>query len=92
MAVYDKLRGELAAFDARPLGLDFEIPMFFFQGARDAYAVTSEVEAYAAEIRAPGKAIVLVKDGGHSCVFLRDEFLNFLNAHVRPAAAQPAAG
>jgi pimeloyl-ACP methyl ester carboxylesterase len=86
MATYEKLRGEMLAFDARRLGLNFEVPMFFFQGERDAYSVTSEVRAYEAEIQAPKKLLVLVAGGGHSCIFMRDEFLRLLNIHVRPVA------
>jgi pimeloyl-ACP methyl ester carboxylesterase len=86
MATYEKLRGEMLAFDARRLGLEFGVPMFFFQGERDAYSVTSEVRAYEAEIRAPKKMLVLVEGGGHSCIFMRDGFLRLLNSHVRPVA------
>jgi pimeloyl-ACP methyl ester carboxylesterase len=92
MAMYARVRPELMAFDACRLGLDFKVPIFFFQGDQDAYSVTSEVQAYAAEIQAPQKKIVLVPGGGHGCFFLRDDFLNLLNGHVRPAAAKPAAG
>jgi pimeloyl-ACP methyl ester carboxylesterase len=87
MAAYEKLRSELLAFDARRLGMGFEIPMFFFQGDRDAFTVTSEVQAYAAEIRAPRKRVVLIPGGGHSAFFLRDELLALLNQHLRPLAA-----
>jgi len=84
METFAKLKGEIAGFDARRLGMQFDVPMFFFQGERDAYSVTSEVEAYEAEIQAPNKMIVLVRGGGHSCYFMRDEFLALLNRHVVP--------
>jgi pimeloyl-ACP methyl ester carboxylesterase len=85
METFARLKDEMAGFDARRLGLRFDVPMFFFQGERDAYSVTSEVQAYEAEIQAPNKMIVLVKGGGHSCYFMRDEFLALLNRHVVPA-------
>ncbi|HYL36632.1 MAG TPA: alpha/beta hydrolase [Bryobacteraceae bacterium] len=85
-AAYDELRPELMTFDARALGLDFGVPMFFFQGERDAYSVTSEVQAYAIEIRAPQKIFVPIEGGGHSSFYLRDYFLHLLNVHVRPVA------
>jgi pimeloyl-ACP methyl ester carboxylesterase len=86
LAAYTKMRGEIVAFDARRLGPDFAVPMFFFQGDHDAFTVTSDVEAYAAEIRAPKKAFALIEGGGHSAVFMRDEFLGLLTRFVRPLA------
>ena len=89
MAAYTTLRNEIVAFDARRLGLEFDVPMFFFQGDRDAYTVTSEVQVYESEIRAPKKMLVLIEGGGHSCLlFMRDEFLALLIRFVRPLATQ----
>lgn len=85
-AAFQALKGELAAFDARGLGLRFDVPMFFFQGERDAHTVTSEVEAYAAEIEAPRKKLELLPGAGHAAVFMRDAFLSLLLEHVSPVA------
>jgi pimeloyl-ACP methyl ester carboxylesterase len=90
LAAYEKLRGEIFAFDARRLGLTFEVPMFFFQGEQDLYTVTSEVMTYAAEISAPQKLFAAIPGGGHSAFFLRDAFLALLTRHVRPVAARTA--
>lgn len=84
-AAYEAIRSELVTFDARRLGQDFDVPMFFFQGAHDLLTVTSAVRHYAAELRAPAKELVIIQDGGHSPVFLADAFLALLNQHVRPA-------
>lgn len=86
MSTFEKLMSEIAKFDARGLGLKFDVPMFFFQGAQDVHLPTSEVEAYAAEIDAPQKMMVLFHEGGHSTFFLREKFLHLLNRHVRPLA------
>ncbi len=83
-AVYDQLRDELLSFDARELGLEFELAMAFLQGELDAYSVTSEVEAYVAEITAPAKLFVPIEGGGHSTMFMREAFLALLERHVRP--------
>ena len=83
MAAYEKLRGEILDFDAYQMSMSFDVPMFFFQGDRDAYTVTSEVEAYAAKIQAPQKLFVHIPGGGHSAFFLRDVFLGLLTNHVR---------
>jgi pimeloyl-ACP methyl ester carboxylesterase len=88
LATYEKLRPEIAAFDARELGLRYDVPMFFFQGASDAYTVTSEVAAYAGEIQAPQSELIAVEGAGHSPIFMRDEFLRLLLAHVGPYVAR----
>jgi pimeloyl-ACP methyl ester carboxylesterase len=90
LAAYEKLRGDIFAFDARRLGLAFEVPMFFFQGEQDLYTVTSEVQAYAAEIIAPQKLFAAIPGGGHSAFFLRDAFLALLTRNVRLVAARTA--
>lgn len=85
MAAYDALRPEIVAFDARKLGLEFDVPMFFVQGELDVFTVTSEVQAYAESIVAPKKAFLPVKGAGHSVHLMRDELLRLLDEHVRPA-------
>lgn len=82
MAAYEKLRREIFAFDAYELGVTFDVPMFFLQGDRDLYTVTSEVETYATKIVAPQKELALVPGGGHSSFFLRDLFLDILRSFV----------
>jgi pimeloyl-ACP methyl ester carboxylesterase len=86
MAAYDALRTETVHFDARRLGLEFEVPMFFLQGELDSLTVTAEVQAYASEIRAPQSTVALIPGGGHSAYFMRDTFLALLRQHVRPEA------
>ena len=78
MAMYAMLRAEIAAFDARSLGPDFDAPLFFFLGDQDFYTPAADVEAFCANVRAPSKQLVLVEGGGHSAVFLRDPFLRLL--------------
>ncbi len=84
---YDRLRGEIVAFDSRRLGMRFEVPMVFLQGDQDVFTVTSEVQAYAAEISAPSVAFDLIRGGGHSAVFMREPFLDLLRRRVLPLAA-----
>lgn len=86
MAAYDAMRNEVVTFDAWKLGLEFEVPMFFLQGEDDTMTVTSEVERYAADVKAPLKRFVPLKGAGHSTHLLRDELLRLLVAHVRPVA------
>jgi pimeloyl-ACP methyl ester carboxylesterase len=90
MAAYAKLREELVVFDARTLGLDFAVPMFFFQGDRDAFTVVSLVEGFVADIRAPQKVLRLIEGGGHSAFFIRDAFFELLVRFVKPLAGPQA--
>ena len=88
MAAYSKLRSELVEFDARTLGMSFDVPMFFFHGERDAFTVLSLVQAYADEISAPRKTVELIEGGGHSAFFVRDAFLALLVRFVRPLGGE----
>lgn len=87
LAAFAALKPELAAFDAEALGLEFEVPMLFFQGARDAHTPAAEVEAYAAKLAAPLVRYVPLDDAGHSAIFMAERMLGLLDAHVRPLAA-----
>ncbi|MBT8147159.1 MAG: alpha/beta hydrolase [Gammaproteobacteria bacterium] len=81
---YAKLRPELLTFDAYALPKEFTMPIFFFQGDQDYYSVTSSVQAYENEITAPKKNTVVIEGGSHSVIWLREQFLEELNRHVRP--------
>jgi len=77
----------MVAFDARPLGLDFDLPFFIFQGDTDAVTPTASARAYFEEIRAPHKEFVLIERSGHLAAFTRPEqFLDELVKRVRPFA------
>jgi pimeloyl-ACP methyl ester carboxylesterase len=82
MSAFLAWRPQLMAFDAHTLGPDFAMPMHFFQGDRDLYTVTSDVEAYAQWITAPRKSFELLAGGGHSAIFLREPFLALLRKHL----------
>ena len=72
------------AFDAEALGLDFDVPMIFLQGAQDAHTPAAEVEAYAAKLRAPAVRYVAIDEGGHMSIFLIARLLALMDEHVRP--------
>jgi pimeloyl-ACP methyl ester carboxylesterase len=84
LAAFAALKPELAAFDADALGLEFATPMVFLQGAQDAHLPTSEVEAYAAKLRAPSVVFETIEEGGHMSMFLAERLLALLEKHVRP--------
>jgi pimeloyl-ACP methyl ester carboxylesterase len=83
-AAYSALRSEIVTFDARRLGRCFDVPMFFLQGAEDVFTVSSEVEAYAAELAAPHVKYVPIAAAGHAALFRHHELLSLLRKHVRP--------
>ena len=77
----------MLADDLRKLGLDFELPMFFIQGAEDDLAVTALARAYFDQIRAPLKKFIVLADTGHLAIFTdRKAFLGQLVKWVRPVA------
>lgn len=88
-AAFAALKPELDAFDARALGLDFEVPMIFLQGAEDRHTVSSEVEAYAADLRAPMVSYVPLAGFGHMSGLMAERLAPELVRHVRPLAPPP---
>lgn len=85
----DRMYEEIARYDARELGPDFEVPMFVFNGDRDAITPSELVPPWFDTIRAPKKAFVSLAGGGHSALLtMSDEFLEQLLIHVRPVVLQ----
>jgi pimeloyl-ACP methyl ester carboxylesterase len=74
------------------LGLDFAIPIFFFQGAEDFTTPTALAHQYLDALKAPQKAFVPIEGGGHFAMFMKsDQFLKELVVRVRPLAVAPSA-
>ncbi len=74
------------AWSAGRLGRVFKLPTYFFQGEQDRNTVTSLVQAYAAEIEAPKKALALIPGAGHGIIpFCCAELKGLIDLHVRPA-------
>ena len=72
----------------KDLGLDFAIPMFFFQGAEDFTTPTALARQYLESIKAPRKEFVQ-NSGGHFAVFMNsDQFLRELVTRVGPLAGK----
>lgn len=71
------------------LGLEFSIPIFVFQGAEDFTTPTELARHYVSLIKAPQKAFLTIKGGGHFAVFMKsDEFLEELIKRVLPIATK----
>jgi pimeloyl-ACP methyl ester carboxylesterase len=80
----DRLVPQVRSSTPNNLGLEFAVPMFFFQGTEDFTTPTALASQYLAAIKAPHKEFVPI-DGGHFAVFMNsDQFLKELVAHVLP--------
>jgi pimeloyl-ACP methyl ester carboxylesterase len=81
------LVGEILRYDARRLGPDFAMPVFVFNGDRDAITPLQLSRAWVAGLHAPQKTFVILKGGGHNAMLtMPDVFLKELVARVRPVA------
>lgn len=89
----DRLVGPPATTETEAdLGLDFAIPMFFFQGAEDFTTPTALAHQYLDALKAPQKAFVPIEGAGHFAMFMKpDQFLKELVARVRPLAVATSA-
>ncbi len=82
----DRLVPQARSSTPKDLGLEFAVPMFFFQGTEDFTTPTALARQYLGAIKAPHKEFVLI-EGGHFAVFMNsDQFLRELVAHVLPLA------
>jgi len=82
-----QLGATLATIDLPSLGLDFHLPIFFFQGTADQMTPIELAEAYYRRIRAPHKEFVRFVGDHHFVAMNRpNEFLQQLVAKVRPWA------
>jgi pimeloyl-ACP methyl ester carboxylesterase len=80
-----QLLGELYTIDLPALGLEFEVPMFFFHGTCDHYTPVELAERYFARISAPHKEFVQFAGCHHFVVMNRPgDFLRELVARVLP--------
>ena len=78
---------EIFSTDLSSLGLDFKIPVLFFQGAEDARTPAPVARQYFDRIEAPHKEFVLFEGAGHFAIWSKSgRFLDELIARVRPLA------
>lgn len=83
----ESLWAEMLDDDLPALGLKFDLPVVFVQGAEDRLTVTALARGYFDRIEAPSKEFVVLDGAGHNAIFGdRDAFLKALDQHVRPLA------
>jgi pimeloyl-ACP methyl ester carboxylesterase len=79
-AVYD----ENARFDARMLGLIYDVPIFVFEGDQDILTPFGPTQRWLDQIQAPQKVFAVLAGGGHDAVLTMPRaFLAELKARVR---------
>jgi pimeloyl-ACP methyl ester carboxylesterase len=77
--------GPAMAIDLKPLGPDFQVPMFVYQGMEDDYAPYDLAKAYVDWIHAPEKRIIGVPGAGHYAAISRPAGLRqLMMERVRP--------
>ena len=82
----DHLVGTTKPATMKELGLQFAVPMFFFEGTEDFTTPTDLARKYLDALQATQKEFVAIP-GGHFTVFINsDEFLKQLTVHVAPLA------
>ncbi len=80
----------LGKTNLRSLGLNFSVPIFFFEGTQDFMTPIEPAEQYFNEITAPHKEFVRFEGANHFLPLNRpDDFLKELLARVRPLADPP---
>jgi pimeloyl-ACP methyl ester carboxylesterase len=78
-----------ADYDARKLGLKFDLPFFIIEGAVDHVTPMELAKAYFDRVQAPLKYFAVIPNAGHSAVLTKpDQFLHILITRVRPIAIQ----
>jgi pimeloyl-ACP methyl ester carboxylesterase len=85
----DRLVPQTASLTQKDLGLEFALPMFFFQGAEDFTTPTALAQQYLASMQAPRKQFVPLEGCGHFAVFMcSEQFLKELVTRVSPLAGE----
>ncbi len=78
-----------ANYDARKLGLKFDLPVFVIEGAQDNITPAGLAKNYFDTVQAPHKEFAIIPNAGHSAVLTQpNAFLRVLVTRVRPIAIQ----
>jgi pimeloyl-ACP methyl ester carboxylesterase len=76
-------------YDARKLGLKFDLPFFIFEGEADSITPPDLAKAYFDSVQAQVKGFVVFRNAGHGALLtMPDVFLGELLRRVRPLAVQ----
>ena len=77
---------QLQEIDFRDTATEFEVPMFFVQGAHEADGRAELFDAWYPMIDAPTKDVVVLETSGHRPMFEQpDEFVDYMNDTVLPS-------
>jgi len=85
-----QMLSEFSRYDAWEQGVQFEVPIFIFQGEKDVLTTPALASEFFNDVVAPVKRMELIPDTGHFVAFLQPEkFLALLLTHVRHLADAP---
>lgn len=77
-------------YDARKLGLEFQVPVFIVEGEADTITPPDLAKAWFDTLRAPQKRFVVIKNAGHGAVLtMPDAFLRVVRGIDRALRAPP---
>lgn len=92
MTFSEQIAPQAVGIDERAEGTAFRIPVFFFQGERDALTPPEPVRRFAAEVDAPAKDFATIEGCSHFASFRNpDRFLELLLTRVLPVLADDTA-
>mgnify|MGYP000912540415 FL=1 len=85
MDTFAALYPQLQDIDFRKTATDFEIPMYFVQGAHEARGRAQLFEQWYPTVNAPIKDVTVLETSGHRPLFEQpDEFIDYLVGTVLP--------
>jgi pimeloyl-ACP methyl ester carboxylesterase len=90
MAAQQATWKETWAWEARPLGTTFKVPVLIVMGEVDLNTPVSVAREYFDEIKAPAKAFEVVPGAGHGVILFHKELLALLEKHVLPIVREKA--
>lgn len=74
-----------STFDARQFAIELDVPIYIFQGARDLNAVTSLVEEWFKDLKAPRKELKVIPNASHGAFYANvQELHGFLVETILP--------
>lgn len=83
MDTFSVLYPQLQTIDLRDTATEFEVPMFFVQGAHEADGRAEPFDEWYPMIQAPSKDLVVLDTSGHRPLFEQpDEFVDYMNTTV----------
>jgi pimeloyl-ACP methyl ester carboxylesterase len=82
--VQKKVFRETWSWEARSLGLKYDMPIFVYQGAMDINTPVATAREWLNDVEAPMKGFEVIADASHNTMVFERELLRLINRDVRP--------